>query len=83
MCYSYYTEYKEKHMTTEQLEQLFANIAAQELNIDTLKTQNSGQDFHEVAVWCVRNALAAAYTAGNARGRLEQNVQTRCRADQG
>lgn len=70
-------------MTTEQLEQLFADIAAQELNIDTLKTQNSGRDFHEVAVWCVRNALAAAYTAGNAHGRLEQSAQTRRRADQG
>ena len=34
-------------------------------NIDTLETRNSdGLDFHDVAVWAIRAALEAAYTAG-------------------
>ena len=34
-------------------------------NIETLETRNSdGLDFHDVAVWAIRNALEAAYTAG-------------------
>ena len=36
-------------------------------NIETLETRNSdGLDFHDVAVWAIRNALEAAYTAGQA-----------------
>ena len=34
-------------------------------NIETLETRNSdGLDFHDVAVWAIRAALEAAYTAG-------------------
>jgi hypothetical protein len=34
-------------------------------NIETLETRNSdGLDFHDVAVWAIRDALAAAYEAG-------------------
>jgi len=34
-------------------------------NIETLETRNSdGLDFHDVAVWAIRSALEAAYTAG-------------------
>lgn len=61
-------------MNTMQLEQLFAQIAKQELCIDQLKTRHSGQDFHEVAVWCVRNAIAAAYTAGFEQGQRAEAV---------
>jgi hypothetical protein len=36
-------------------------------SIETLKTRNSdGLDFHDVAVWSIRDALAAAYAAGQA-----------------
>ena len=34
-------------------------------NIETLETRNSdGLDFHDVAVWAIRDALEAAYAAG-------------------
>ena len=36
-------------------------------NIETLETRNSdGLDFHDVAVWAFRDALEAAYAAGQA-----------------
>ena len=36
-------------------------------NIETLETRNSDRlDFHDVAVWAIRNALEAAYAAGQA-----------------
>ena len=36
-------------------------------NIETLETRNSdGLDFHDVAVWAIRNALEAAFAAGHA-----------------
>ena len=34
-------------------------------NIETLETRNSdGLDFHDVAVWAIREALEAAFAAG-------------------
>ncbi|CAM4541726.1 DUF6900 domain-containing protein [Myxococcus xanthus] len=40
-------------------------IASEALNIETLKTRNSDSlDFHDVAVWRLREALEAAYQAG-------------------
>jgi hypothetical protein len=36
-------------------------------NIETLETRNSDcLDFHDVAVWAIRDALEAAYAAGQA-----------------
>ena len=36
-------------------------------NIETLETRNSdGLDFHDVAVWSIRDALEAAFAAGQA-----------------
>lgn len=47
-----------------------AEIAATVLHIDTLETQHSDRlDFHDVAVWSVRDALVAAYAAGVASAR--------------
>lgn len=47
-----------------------ADIARRLLGIETLETQNSdSQDFHDLAVWQVRDALQAAYDAGVAAGR--------------
>ncbi|GLZ23130.1 DUF6900 domain-containing protein [Burkholderia plantarii] len=44
---------------------LFEDIARRHLLIPTLTTRNHDRlDFHDVAVWCVRDALAAAYEAG-------------------
>ena len=38
-------------------------------SIETLETRNSdGLDFHDVAVWAIRNALEAAYEAGRVAG---------------
>ena len=53
---------KEAAMTKDEL---FTQIAQQHLNIETLVERKSDSlDFHEVAVWCVRDALEAAYEAG-------------------
>jgi Family of unknown function (DUF6900) len=36
-------------------------------NIETLETRNWDRlDFHDVAIWSIRDALAAAYAAGQA-----------------
>lgn len=48
----------------------FAQIAKEILDIETLETRNSDSlDFHEVAVWQIREALAAAFEAGRNAGR--------------
>ena len=47
------------------MEQTLEQIAQKLLGFDTLKTQNSDDlDFHDLAVWTVKEALEAAYTAG-------------------
>lgn len=49
----------------QQLDQLLTDIAKKHLNIKTLETRNSDSlDFHDVAVWCLKDALQAAYEAG-------------------
>ena len=56
-----------KRSTQKQLNvsELLAAIAKEKLHIDTLETRNSDSlDFHDVAVWSVRDALLAAYQAG-------------------
>ena len=48
-----------------QLDTILTLIAQKHLRIDTLKTRNSDQlDFHDTAVWCIRDALEAAFKAG-------------------
>ena len=52
------------------LETLLPQIAQQHLGIETLQTRRSDSlDFHDVAVWCVRDALEAAFKAGIDEGR--------------
>ena len=52
------------------LDQILTQIANQHLGIETLATRNSDSlDFHDVAVWCVRDALEAAFKAGVEEGR--------------
>lgn len=55
-------------------EQAVAEIARRVLHLDTIETQNSDSlDFHEIAVWAVREALLAAYSAGaNANGHANE-----------
>ena len=46
-------------------EKTIADIAEKVLGIDTLETRRMDSlDFHEVAVWSVREALQQAYEAG-------------------
>lgn len=48
-----------------ELDAILAEIADRHLSIDTLEEQHSDSlDFHEVSVWDLRAALAAAHTAG-------------------
>jgi hypothetical protein len=52
------------------IEQLLTHIAQDKLGIETLETRKSdGLDFHDVAVWCLRDALEAAFNAGVEQGR--------------
>ena len=47
------------------MDQIIAAIAREHLSFDTLQTRRSDSlDFREVAVWCVKAALEAAYKAG-------------------
>jgi hypothetical protein len=52
-------------------EALLLEIATKHFHsIETLETRNSDSlDFHDVAVWSIRNALAAAFAAGQAAAR--------------
>lgn len=46
-------------------DQIFIQIAKKHFRIETLETRKSDSlDFHDVAVWCVKDALEAAYEAG-------------------
>jgi hypothetical protein len=48
-----------------QIDTLFTLIAQKHLRIDTLETRKSDSlDFHDVAVWSIRDALEAAFKAG-------------------
>ena len=52
------------------LEQLLTQIAQSKVGIETLETRKSDSlDFHDVAVWCLREALEAAFNAGLEQGR--------------
>jgi hypothetical protein len=51
--------------TMSQIDTIFTLIAQKHLRIDTLETRHSDRlDFHDVAVWSVRDALEAAFKAG-------------------
>jgi hypothetical protein len=48
-----------------QIECILTLIAKQNFFIDTLETRSSDRlDFHDVAVWQIKNALEAAFLAG-------------------
>jgi len=51
------------------IDALLTPIGQQHLGIDTLETRHSDDlDFHDLAVWSLREALQAAYLAGLAQG---------------
>ena len=59
------------------LEQLLTQIAQNKLGIETLETRKSDSlDFHDVAVWCLRDALEAAFNAGVEQGRKAAKSDT-------
>ena len=48
---------------------LILEIARRRLFVETLETRNSDSlDFHDVAVWAIRDALAEAFEAGRRVG---------------
>ncbi|WP_201447383.1 DUF6900 domain-containing protein [Burkholderia gladioli] len=52
-------------MTKDEFEALLERIAFEHLGIDTLKKRRIAYlDFHDCAVWCLRDALIAAFDAG-------------------
>ena len=54
----------------KELNKLLAQIAKEHLFIETLETQHSDRlDFHDVAVWCIKSAMEAAYAAGIEAGK--------------
>ena len=56
--------------SSQEIDQLFNRIANEHLYIKTLETQHRDRlDFHEVAVWGIKCALAAAYAEGIAAGK--------------
>ena len=53
-----------------QLDTLLTQIAQRHLRIETLETRKSDSlDLHDLAVWCLRDALEAAFNAGAEHGR--------------
>jgi hypothetical protein len=51
----------------KQIDAILLKIAQDKLRFETLETRRSDSlDFHDVAVWCVKDALEAAFQAGMA-----------------
>lgn len=60
-----YRGVREKAMTKQSTINQLEQIARKHLYVDTLQERKSSDlDFHEVAVWNLREALEAAYRAG-------------------
>ncbi len=54
-------------------------IAREALSLETLETRNSDSlDFHDTAVWCVKDALERAYEAGRQSARPTEAVCPAC-----
>jgi len=57
------------------IDKLIADIAHQQLKIETLDTRKSDSlDFHDVSVWSLRAALLCAYEAGRKAARTKPRV---------
>jgi len=54
-------------------------IAREALGLETLETRSRDSlDFHDLAVWCVKDALQRAYEAGRASARPTKAVCPAC-----
>lgn len=54
-----------KYTDMSQIETILTLIAQKHLGIETLETRRSDSlDFHDTAVWCIKDALEAAFKAG-------------------
>jgi hypothetical protein len=60
---------KTKTKRQSKMDKVIAQIAKENLFLDTLQTRNCGDDFKEQAVWCIKEALTKAYTAGLEAGK--------------
>ena len=68
--------------TNAKRDEVLAAIAAEVLNIPTLETRRSdGLDFHDVAVWSVREALERAYAAGRGAAPPTKCICPACRRE--
>ena len=48
-----------------QIDTILTLIAQKHLSVETLQTRNADSlDFHDTAVWCLKDALEAAFKAG-------------------
>ena len=48
-----------------QIDTILTLIAQKHLGLDTLETRHADSlDFHDTAVWCIRDALESAFKAG-------------------
>lgn len=48
-----------------QIDTILTEIAQKHLGIETLQTRNADSlDFYDSAVWCIKDALEAAFKAG-------------------
>src|SRR5262249_46038203 len=55
----------QRRMLMKQIDDLLTALAREHLRIETLETRRSNSlDFHDVAVWGLKDALHAAYQAG-------------------
>jgi hypothetical protein len=58
-----------------QIDTVLTLIARKHLGIDTLQTRHADSlDFHDVAVWCLKDALEAAFKAGIELGASSQKA---------
>ncbi len=56
--------------TNETMHEALERIAMENLGIETLETRKSDRlDFHDLAVWTMKDALVAAYNAGRKASR--------------
>ncbi len=59
------------------MDQIILEIAQEHLDLETLETRNSDSlDFRDQAVWSIKAALEAAYTAGATARQLEKTIST-------
>jgi len=56
------------------IEEALESIARNNLLFETLTTQNTPDDFNEVAVWCVKKALEEAYQKGQQDGQQQKRA---------